>query len=229
MRCEDCIRSGQGFFNQLDSSELTKINQNKMLMKFEKGQPIFNQDEPSRGLFCVKSGKVKVTKSVGSKNAIIRIVTTGDIVGHYGVISAIPYTYSAIAVEDTLACFLDKNFMSKTLETSLPVSQIFLKKLCTERFLEDSRISIFLSSNSRSRIAQVLLDLAKKYGKKENDKISIGLKISREELAQMIGSVELTVIRLITDFKNEGLIEEHKRQFVIVNEEKLKTIAESIS
>jgi len=226
MRCESCNFVSKGFFCGLDPLALSGINENKVIHKIKKGKPICLEGTTSHGIFCIRSGKVKITKKTeNGKESLLRIVTVGDLIGHYSLINNFTYKFSAIALEDTEACFIDKQMIVDALNTHSSLAMALIKKFSDEMHECDERFSSIVQRNVRERLAELLLNLSKSFGVQEDERIRLGVRLTRDEMGSMIGTVNETVTRFISEFKDEGLIEEEGKTIYIVNEDKLHEFA----
>lgn len=221
--CKDCPSRNQGIFCAIGSEELSEVSKHKVSNVYKKGQNLFIQGNHPFGIFCISSGNIKVTQTgADGKESIIRIVKGGDILGHRSLFTSEHYRATATAMEDTKACFLDKSFIMKTIENNPSVSLNIIEKLSKDMGAAESWSSSLHQKNVRERLAELLLLLKESHGSQiEEKKTMIDLKLTREEMATMVGTASETVIRFISEFKNEGIIEQEGKKIVIIDEEKL--------
>ena len=132
---------------------------------------------------------------------------------------------SAICMENTIVSFFSKKFFLDTIAQHPLVAIRLLEELSNNSFLADSKCVALIHNNVRERLARLLLALKNSHGIQETDRIALNIKITREEIAGIIGSSLETVVRLFSEFKNEGLIAQEGKSIYIINEAKLMEFA----
>lgn len=216
------------FCTQCEKEWIPAIDAHRKTIAYKKGEVIFSEGEPVKGVYFVYKGKVKVHKQWGDKELIIRFANQGQIFGHRGLGHNNIYPVSGTAIENTEACFIDVDFFTSTLK----VNQGFLLELMLF-FADDLQESERRMRNLahmpvRGRLAQALLALDQKFGRTEEGAINI--QLSRQDIASYVGSTYETIFRLMNDFIGEGLIETSGKNIVLKESEKLMQVTqESIS
>lgn len=224
--CENCNLHRKGFFCGQDHQVLSDVLQNKIEKKFKRGQVILLEGQPARGLYCIKGGKIKIIKKFNDgKEAIIHIASVGDLIGHYSAFNDQTYSSSAVALEETHVCFIEKKFMLNTIKKHPKLALTLIKKFCEEITNNEKRFTSIIQRNVRERMAHLLVTLSEAFGIVEENGLRLDIKLTRDEMASMIGSVNESVIRCMTEFKDEELIEEDGKKIYIINEAKLKKFA----
>lgn len=222
-KCQSCPSKGTGIFCDLESSELDELSVHKVTNLYKKGQTLFVQGNHPFGLYCINSGNIKVTRTgTDGKESIVRIVTGGDVLGHRSLFTSEYYSATATAIEDTKVCFIDKKYILKLIEEKPSVSLHIINKLSRDMGAAEGKISSFHQKNVRERLAELLLILKESHGEKlPNGHIKLNIKLTREEMATMIGTANETLIRFISEFKEEGLIDQSGKAIMILDEERL--------
>ena len=100
-----------------------------------------------------------------------------------------------------------------------------MSKISTDLETCETRLAGLSYKNVREKLAGVLLDLIKSHGRAENGQLRIDLKLTRQELASLIGTATETLIRVLSEFKEEGLVELQGKNIYILNLDKLKLVA----
>lgn len=221
--CENCPSHSTGIFCDLATSELADVAKHKVMNRYKKGQTLFVQGTHPFGIYCISTGNIKLTKSDASgKESIVRLVGKGDVLGHRSLFTDDQYGATATALEDTEVCFLDKKYILEVIEKEPSVSLSIINKLSRDMGAAEEKISSYHQKNVRERLAELILMLKQTHGESLDDgRIKINLRLTREEMATMIGTANETLIRFITEFKDEGLIEQEGKVIFIKNEEKL--------
>lgn len=220
--CENCKCKDKGIFCDLEGSSLAKVSQHKVMNHYKRGQTIFFQGNPPFGLYCINNGKIKISKmGQDGKESIIRVVGPGDVLGHRSLFSDEIYTATATVLEDSDICFLDKKFIFKALEEEPSIALNLIQKLSRDMGSAESRAATLSQKNVRERLAELLLTLMKSYGIPEGNRTRLDIKLTREEMASMVGTANETLIRFISEFKDDGLIEQEGKVIFIKDQEKL--------
>ena len=225
--CEDCPSKGKGIFCELKSHDLVDVSDHKVENTYKKGQTLFVQGNPPFGIYCVSKGNIKVTQ-VGEdgKEAIVRIATAGDVLGHRSIFTDQFYHATATAIEDTQVCFIDKKYIVKLVQEHPSVACNLIGKLGRDLGAAEHRISSFYQKNVRERLAELLLLLKSSHGvENETGKWRLDIKLTREEMASIIGTASETLIRFMSELKQEGFIEQQGKTIFLVNEEGLLDFA----
>jgi len=223
LHCKDCPSRESGIFCAMELASLDDVSNHKVTNVYKKGQTLFVQGNHPFGIYCVSSGNIKVSK-IGSdgKESIVRIVSAGDILGHRSLFTDQFYSATATALEDTKVCFIDKKYIMKTISENPEVSLEIINKLSRDMGAAESRITSMHQKNVRERLAELFLLLKDTHGQKLDDgRWKLDLKLTREEMATMIGTANETLIRFISEFKDAGLIEQEGKTIFITNEAEL--------
>ena len=179
------------------------------------------------GIFCVSSGNVKVTQAGDDgKEAIVRIVKGGDVLGHRSLFTNEYYHATATALDDTQVCFIDKKYIVELIQQKPSVASNLLSKLGKSLGAAEAKVSSFSQKNVRERLAELLLLLKESHGEALDDtETFINIKLTREEMASMIGTASETLIRFMTELKQESLIRQDGKKIIITDEARLLEFA----
>ena len=224
--CEKCDCLNKTIFCGIKQTSLNSISSTKVMNHYKKGQTLYFQGNPAFGLYCINSGKIKISKiGADGKEIIIRIAGPGDILGHQNLYSNDNYTATATVIEEASVCFLDKKFVLNTISHEPVISQNIIRKLGDEMTAFEARSAAMSHKNVRERLAELLLLLKNTYGISEKGRFRLDIKLTREEIASMVGTANETIIRFISEFKEEGILEQEGKVIYIMNEAKLKQTA----
>ncbi len=218
LECGTCASRLQGVFCHLEGETLEEFNTHKTNNLYKKGQVVFYEGNRAFGLYCIFSGKVKVFKTgIDGRQQIVRIAGAGDLLGYRSLFSDEPYSATAEVLEEASICCIDRNAFFPVLAKNPDLALNIIKKLAKElRQAEDLATSIAQKS-VRERMAELLLMLKETYGRTSKKGLVISLHLSREEMAEMIGITQETAIRLLSEFKKDGLIDVREREITILN------------
>lgn len=226
VNCENCKSKGKGIFCELEALALSKVSESKVMNTYKKGHTIFFQGNPPFGLYCVNNGKIKISKiGPDGKESILRIASDGDVLGHRSLFSQENYNATATVIEEATICFIDKKFIYQAVHDEPSIALNLIQKLSQEMGSAESKSASLTQKNVRERLAELFLMLKKTYGVQDGKRIRLDIKLTREEMASMVGTANETIIRFITEFKDEGIIEQEGKVIFILDEEKLLQFA----
>ncbi|MDH5381164.1 MAG: Crp/Fnr family transcriptional regulator [Cyclobacteriaceae bacterium] len=207
LSCAACGSRGDSLFGCLNHEQLDDLEENKSCIMYKRAQTLFYEGTRPMGIYCVNAGKVKVFKlSSQGKEQIVRIAKPGDFLGYRAILSEEFYSASATVLEDAVICFIPKEDFLKMLTTNSQFYQNIIKKLCKELGVMREKIADMAQKSVRERLAGSLIMLKETYGIDGNESTLIDINLSRDDLASIVGTATETVIRLLSDFKKDGLI-----------------------
>ena len=208
----------QSILNVLSTEEYSYLVGNQSDQQYHKGEVIFREGAVPSGIFIVKSGKVKKYKTDRSgKEQIIYVANEGELIGYHAVLSEERYPDSAAALEISLISFIPKEDFIEILHRSPHFTQRLLKALSHEFTVLANSISVFAQRTAPERLAIALIVLREKYKDIHTEGKDTVLNISRADLANMAGIAQENVIRLLKEFKDEGILETEGRKIRIMN------------
>ncbi|OEK02321.1 hypothetical protein BFP97_12680 [Roseivirga sp. 4D4] len=222
LQCQICLSGHMSLLSELDNKEMTKIASRKSRVAYKKGQILYYQGTTPMGLFCVHSGKVKVTHvGPNDKEQILYIVKENDFLGYRSLLSEELYSMTATVLEEAVICFIPKEDFLEVISSNPIFMQKLLKFVCQDLGIMEQKLSQFIGKNVRERLASVLLMLKETYKMEGQKSESIAINLTRKDLASITGSTTETVIRLLSEFKDEGLIEIDNRKIKVIDSAKL--------
>lgn len=206
--------------NKRAIAELKAISAEGRIQHFKTGEGIYWEGDEASALILVNSGKVKTYKTnPEEKKLITGIHCSGKYIGFNALITSSNYAESAVALEDSELYFIPRHKFFKLLYDSRDVANKFIR-IISNNLKEKEEQMLHLAYNSvRQRAAEALVSLQKKGEKCGN------ISISREDLACMVGTAPESVIRALSDFKTEHLIDVKPHHIEVLNSTVLKKIA----
>jgi CRP/FNR family transcriptional regulator len=209
----------------VSSDHIQDLNEHKSCSIYKKGQIIFSENGLPMGLFCVNSGKIKLsTSGPDGKEQILRLVKGGDILGYRALISNDRYHCNAVALEDCSICIVDKAYFLKLAMENQQLCTALFKKISDDLKKAEEHIVSLSQKNVRERMAEALLFFKATYGYEPDEK-TLAVQLSREEIADFVGTSTESAIRLLSEFNNDKIIELVGKKIKIINPEKLTKTA----
>ena len=203
--CDQCIVRQLNSLKSLDKEELKRISACKTTRTIKKGEVIFEEGERINGVFCISGGICKVSKmSSNGRDQIIHLVQKGDILGERSLINDEVANLKATAINDMEVCFIHREEIIKDLHKNPDFSMNVLRDLAASLKSADNVIVNMAQKTVKQRLAEMLINLEKKFGHDLDHVLNIHL--SREDIANIIGTATESAIRLLSEFKKEGVI-----------------------
>lgn len=222
VHCQTCTSRGRSVFCDLSADHLKEIDQAKTTNQYQPHQVVFYEGNQPYGLYCIASGKVKIYKSdVQGHQQIVRLAGPGDLIGYRCLLSGEPYSATAETLEGAQICFIDKKTFFHILETHPATAFHVFSLLAHDLGRAENLLVDMVHKNIRERLAELFIVFEKKYGEKTNQGVRLKISLTREELAELIGTTQESVIRLITEFKQDGLISVEGREITLLDIKKL--------
>jgi CRP-like cAMP-binding protein len=207
-----------------DDHELLTAHINEQVYKKE--QVIFREGAYPSGIFYIKSGKVKKYKvDKEGREQIIYVANTGELIGYHAILAENPYPDSAAALEESIIGFIPKEDFLKALEQSPVLNRRLLKTLSHEFAVLANSLSLFTQKSVRERLALQLILMREKYKVNFQSGMPVEINMSRSDLANLVGTARENVVRVLTEFKEAGILETKGRKIIVHDVNKLITIA----
>jgi CRP-like cAMP-binding protein len=223
--CEHCESRDHSVFSQIEGPQLTILSNTKACRVYRKGDMVFYVEDRPAGLYCVRQGNIKLYKvGTDGREQIIRLVGPGDVLGYRSLISGTPYASFAMAIDEAHVCFIPRSEFVNLLSGDANFSMRMMGLLSSELRTAEERMVDLAQKPVRERLAETLVLLQEKYGTEEDGE-SLGIRLTREEIANIVGTATESVIRLLSEFNKEGLIEIRGRKLVIADREGLLAVA----
>jgi CRP/FNR family transcriptional regulator len=213
-------------FSIIKEEELKEISSLFEEVNLKKNGLIFMEGDPCKWLYLVSKGRIKIFKNtLAGKDVILEIKSPGDIFGCVAVLDKKPYPASAQALEPATIIRLNRQNLLKIMET-YPVI-----KLCTAQYFSDrlrdahDMLKNIATERVEKRIASMLLKLAEKAGTTEDGFVKIDFPLTRQEIAEMVGTTVETCIRTMSKLQKKGLVKSTKNR-ISIHADSLKNFLE---
>jgi DNA-binding response OmpR family regulator len=198
---------------------LRDLGKDKKTKLYKKKTEIFAEGDSPSYVYLVKSGNIKVYKShPDGKELITNLYKANDFFGFESILENSLYKESAAAMEDSELVAIPKQDFLTLLHGSADVSNTFISLLCQKVKEKESQLLNLAYNSVRQRTAEALL---KVFNLKDHDQ---KLSVSRDDLAKMVGTASESVIRVLSDFKDEGLIDIESGKIKIIAPGKLESV-----
>lgn len=223
--CNGCASLEKSLFASLSDNERQSLNMRSIVLHFKKGQTVFLEGREAQGIFCIKSGVIKLSlDTVIGESITVHLFSNKGIFGQYSIISSISL-YTAVCLTDCELCF----FSRKDIQNYLKLHPCLLDQLAKVTVQEIKTLNnVIVSLRSKSivqRVAETLINLQSLFGK--DPKGYIHAEFTKQELSNIVGASIESVFRALTSLKEKGYVTQHNRRFKIVDELRLKKLAKA--
>lgn len=198
--------------------ELLRLSDEHKSKIYKKRESIFDEGDYPRYLYFITSGKIKVYKTNDDgKEYIINVYNEGDFFGYADLIKDSNYNESAAAMEETKLRLIPKDDFHALLHANRDVSSQLIKMLADNVIEKEEQLLKLAYNSVRKRVATAIVELS---DKENNPQISI----LRDDLARIVGTAKESVIRMLTEFKEDGYIQIKDGAIIIVEKHKLQNL-----
>jgi CRP-like cAMP-binding protein len=217
----------ESVFADLPESDLLLLTSHQSEQKYKKGEIVFREGAYPFGIYFIISGKVKKYKlDREGKEHIIYVANNEELLGYHAILSEDRYPDSAAAIEESRIAFIPKEDFLAVLNQSDILNKRLLRTLSHEFAVLANSLSIFTQKSVRERLALQLIVLREKYKVNFDPGIPVEINMSRDDLANLVGTARENVVRLLTEFKEEKIIETKGRKILVLDISKLIRIAD---
>ena len=224
--CSECGARPGTLVEVLSHAEMTQVTDAKRCFHFDRHQQLYHAGQFPTGLFCIHSGHVKICRELADGTEhIVRIAKPGEVVGYRSLIGGVPYTTSAYALDPATVCIIPRETVLRLLETNKSICLQFISALSDE--IEDAETAMvrLARKSVRERLAETLLILAEIFGL-GSDGQTIEADLTREELASIVGTTPESVMRRLSELRQERSIATAGRRIRILDKHALTVAAD---
>lgn len=224
-KCEQCIVRELSSLKALSKDELIHLSNCKDSFQIKKGDVIYNEGDVVNGVYCIKEGTCKMVKmNSNGKDTILKLISRGNLLGQDAILTEKKASLSAVAVEDMKVCFIPKSEILSLINDNNRFSFEITKDVCSQLDEANNFAVIHTHKTVKERLAHVLIDLHKSAGVDKTG--TLNLQLSREEIANMVGTATESCIRLLSELKKSGLIDLQGKKIKIIDLKGLKMLAQ---
>lgn len=212
-------------WNLLNDKEREIITMNTRILEFKKNEVIYQEEDIPVDLMCLCHGKVKIYKDgVGGRSQIIRMIRPTQYFGYRAYFAQEAYVTAAAAFEASTLCFISMEIIENMVMNNTSLGMFFIRELSTDLGIADERVVSLTQKHIRGRLAESLVFLIDNYGLEE-DKATISIYLSREDLANLSNMTTSNAIRTLSTFVDEHIISLDGRKIKIIDEDRLRKIS----
>ena len=203
-------------FERLTADELARIEMVSRARSFPRGNPIYLPADAADSVLLLTSGRAKVCNiTEDGKQAILAFIEPGEVFGELSLLEEGTREEYAEAVEKSTIILIPGYEMQRLMEDHPAVSLSVTKMIGLRRRRIERRLKSLLFRSNRQRLVHLLLELADQYGRQTAEGLALGIKLSHQDLANVIGSTRETVTVVLGELQTEGLVQLGRRKIVL--------------
>ncbi|MBS1688087.1 MAG: response regulator [Bacteroidetes bacterium] len=200
---------------------LLELIKSSETIEYKKKHIIYKEKSTPRFLYYIKSGKIKTFKRhEDGKDLVISLLGEGDFLSYAAILENSYQTETAEVIEDCELAMVPRKKFEQVLSDNAEVMKRIMNLLAKNLMEKEEQVLGLAYNTLRKKVAEALLSLEKKYHKKKDEKFTINL--GRTELASIAGTATESLIRTLTEFKQEKLIEMHNGLITIIDKDRLE-------
>jgi CRP/FNR family transcriptional regulator, polysaccharide utilization system transcription regulator len=211
-------------FKKLTEDEFSRLNFDKTCSVYKRGTVLYREGSRLTGFYCITKGIIKIYKTgIDGKEQIIRFAKRGEIIAYRSLLSQELACTTAKVIEEGVLCHIPYKTLLYLIQNNWQFSHHMLQIVCRELREANSYITDIAQKTVRERLAEVLLLLKEDFDLDNQNTLQISL--TREELANMVGTATESVIRLLSEFKQDHLIALQGRKIKFLDIARLERVA----
>ncbi len=216
----------ESIFADLPPGDFDVLMARKSEQAYKKGEIIFREGGYPTGIFHIVNGMAKKYKVDGEgREQIIYVANTGELLGYHAILSGDSYPDSAAVLEDSTITFIPKEDFLAAINQSDVLNRRLLKTLSHEFAVLANGLTMFAQKSVRERLALQLIVVREKYKVEFRPGLPVEINMSRDDLANLVGTARENVVRMLSEFKEEGIVETRGRRIIVLDVKKLIKIA----
>lgn len=217
-------------FNLLDSmssDEMAYLSEKVIDSEVKKKQPIYLAGDPGEVLYFLKEGRVKISRiDESGKEFTLILLEPGELFGELGLFDDSPRETTAVALEDSLICLMQRKDFEAFVQQK-PELALSLNKLMGLRLRQiENRLEELLFRDVPSRLARLLLRLLGQHARETRKGVRINIRLSQQELANLIGATREMTSKTLNSFKKKGFINIEHKYIYLTNRQELEKLAQ---
>ncbi len=213
-------------FRRLSPEQIEQVESRSRVREFQRGEVIYLPSDASDSLVLLTSGRVKIYHlTADGKEAVIGLIDPGELFGELAVFENGPREEFAETMEKSTAVLIPSTIVHQLMHDHPTVTLGVTKLMGLRRRRVERRLKSLLFRSNRERVVCLLLELAEKYGQATTDGVRLSIRLSHQELANIIGTTRESVTMLLGELQSEGMITIERRRIIVRN---LRRLADSI-
>lgn len=213
----------------LSGDQLRRLESRSRAKSFAPGSPIYLPSDLADGVLLLTEGRVRIcSTSEDGKRAILAYVDPGELFGELSLLGDVVRDELAEAVERSQVILMPRDEIQRVMQDNARLTLGITKLVGLRRQRIERRLKSLLFRSVRQRLADLLLELAERYGKSTATGVFIDLRLSHQEMASAIGSTRESVTLMLGEWTAAGIIEKRRNRVTVLALERLRRLVESV-
>ncbi len=205
-------------FGRLSDQQLQRLEQRSRMRKFPKGSSIYLPADTADSAFLLAEGRIRLCATTPEgKQSILAFIEPGELFGELALIEQGEREERAEAVVGSVVVLIPGDEMRAMMEESAQLTLGVTKLIGLRRKRIERRLRSLLFRNNRDRLTHLLTELAEQYGTATSEGIELGIRLSHQDLASIIGATRETVTNLLGEMQNERLLKIRRQRLVVLD------------
>ncbi|HTX03754.1 MAG TPA: Crp/Fnr family transcriptional regulator [Candidatus Acidoferrales bacterium] len=212
-------------FREFEEAQLQQVAQTAALRTYHKHEFIVREGDPGGTFYIILDGSVAVTRVASDgRETILSILKSNDFFGEMSLFDSSLRSASIKTLSDVKVGVIDEKAFLEVLERSPKIARYLVTALSQRLRAANQLIAATTSQDIRARLASLLLNLSQSFGEKAENGVKISLRLTNQEMANMIGTTRETVNRTLNRFWDEKLIDMRTSHVIVVEPDKLRSL-----
>ncbi|WP_013628517.1 MULTISPECIES: Crp/Fnr family transcriptional regulator [Rubinisphaera] len=217
---------GCPLFEQLDDEQIARLEADSQIKTFERKSLVYLPHDQSDSMLLLISGRVRIYHITGEgKEALLAFIDPGEVFGELGVVGQQEREEFAETMEVSQIIKIPRQSISQLMQTQPTLTLEFTQMIALRRQRFERRLKSLMFQPNRDRLIHLLLELAERYGSPHEEGVILKIKLSHQELANLIGSTRETVTVVLGELQLEKLVKVQRRQLIL---KKMEALAQQI-
>lgn len=209
----------------LTDAKRQRVHQMTRMLEIARGDRIYVPGDPSDQIYLLKAGAVKIaTRAPNGRELTLALLSPGDIFGELAVVDDSPRDHIAQALEPSVVCAMNQAVMRQLIQECPALGYQITKVMGLRLRRFKTRVEELLYKSAAARVAHLLLDLAEQHGVRDAQGVLIPLRLSQQDLANLVGLSRETVNGVLQDLRERGLVEADRRSIRLKDAERLRAV-----
>ena len=209
-------------FTRLSEQEIEDLESQSLSKKVNRGGSVYIPQDQAEGVFLLVKGRIKICHvTPEGKQSILSFVEPGELFGELSFLQQSDRGEYAEAIESSLVVFIPRNVFNRVVQRHPSISMHILRLIGLRRTRVERRLKHLLFLSNKDRLIHLLLELVEQYGQRAEHEIALGINLSHQDLANLIGSTRESVTLLLGELQTEGLIRTARRRIWVLDLDRL--------
>jgi CRP/FNR family transcriptional regulator len=213
-------------FRGLSAEDQRRLAAFAHVREYDRGDSLWQEGDPAENLTVILKGQVKIVRHADQGDVILELFGEGEPVGAIAVYNYMPYPAGAVCLEPTTLLVVPRRDYFELLDRNPALARAIIGELTRMTLALTRKLGELRGQKVETRIAQLFLTLAERMGKETRAGVEIPLHLTRQEVADLVGTTAESAIRVLSRWGREGLLVSGEKRFLIPDRTRLRAVVE---